>query len=340
MIVPAQSFSDFQFASQSVLQFLHNRLGFGLWMVTRIEGDELIVLHAEDHGYGVSSGKVFSWLDSYCSRMIKGLGPRIAPCSNDFAAYLTAPIGQKVSIGAYIGVPIHDEDGSLFGTLCAIDPLPQPKQIEDELLLIELCASLLGAILHADLKTQAEGRLAGMADQEAITDSLTGLYNRGGWDRLLEAEEARCKRYGCPACVLSVDLNDLDKINDRLGHAQGDATLMNVAAVLQQATRNSDVVARLGGDEFAVLAVECDAAGAKALVKRIKRLLAERSITASIGLAYRSAKSTLQQTLVKADERMYTKKHQYHQCSPTDRQTQSAPEIPQSGTPFLNLARQ
>ena len=321
MLVPAQNFSDFQSAAEAVLQFLHERIGFQLWMVTRVEGNEWIVLHAEDHGYDVSSGKVFCWLDSYCSRMIKGLGPRVAPKSNDVPAYHTAPIGQQVSIAAYIGVPMYQEDGTLFGTLCAVDPEPQPEKIADELPLIELLASMLSSILHADLKAQAEIRLAGMADREAITDSLTGLYNRRGWDRLLEAEEARCQRYAYPACVLSIDLNNLTEVNDKFGHAQGDATLMNVAAVLQQATRGSDVVARMESDEFAVLAVECDPAGGKALIKRIHRLMAERSITVSIGLAYRSAKSTLQSALEVADERMYSKKHKYHERQSSDLKT-------------------
>ena len=72
-------FNDFEAAGQRVLAFLHQRFGFGLWMVTRTEGEDWIVLQSEDHGYGVKPGTVFRWADSFCSEMVKGNGPRIAP---------------------------------------------------------------------------------------------------------------------------------------------------------------------------------------------------------------------------------------------------------------------
>lgn len=88
-----------------MLRLLHNRLGFDLWMVTRTEGDDWIVLHAEDHGYGIQDGTVFRWADSFCARMVEGEGPRIAPRSDAVPAYAAAPIGSQVRIGAYVGVP-------------------------------------------------------------------------------------------------------------------------------------------------------------------------------------------------------------------------------------------
>ncbi len=61
------SFTDFASASRAVLSYLHRKLGFKLWMVTRTEGEDWIVLDAEDHGYGVEAGTVFRWADSFCS---------------------------------------------------------------------------------------------------------------------------------------------------------------------------------------------------------------------------------------------------------------------------------
>jgi len=91
-------------------------------MVTRTKGDDWIVLHAEDHGYGVENDAVFKRADSFCSQMVQGLGPSMASDSDLMPAYASAPIGKQVKIGAYVGVPLSDADGSLFGTLCAIDP--------------------------------------------------------------------------------------------------------------------------------------------------------------------------------------------------------------------------
>ncbi|WLT39263.1 GAF domain-containing protein [Synechocystis sp. B12] len=90
---------------------------------------------------------MFHWPDSFCSRMVRGEGPHIAPQSNLVEAYRNAPIAQQVDIGAYVGVPITYGNGSLFGTLCAIDPEIQPDSLVDELPLVELIAQLLSTIL-------------------------------------------------------------------------------------------------------------------------------------------------------------------------------------------------
>lgn len=140
---------DFEGAAHAVLSFLHLRMGFGLWMVTRTEGEDWIVLQAEDHGYGVTEGTVFRWADSFCSRMVEGDGPRVAPDSDSVPAYATAAIGRHVKIGAYVGVPLRRGDGSLFGTLCAIDPQIQAESIVEEQQLIELLAGLLSTLLAA-----------------------------------------------------------------------------------------------------------------------------------------------------------------------------------------------
>lgn len=123
---------DFREEVTRILKFLQDRIGFDLWMVTRVEGNDWIVLDAQDRGYNVNGGDVFKWADSFCSRMVKGEGPQIAPDSDLIPAYVEAEIGNLVNIRAYIGVQVNWPDGSLFGTLCAIDPEPKPRCIMDE----------------------------------------------------------------------------------------------------------------------------------------------------------------------------------------------------------------
>jgi diguanylate cyclase len=303
-----EPFADFSSAAQGVLRLLHNRLGFDLWMVTRTEGDDWIVLHAEDHGYGVQDGTVFRWADSFCARMVEGQGPRIAPRSEAVPTYATAPIGQQVRIGAYVGVPLSRADGSLFGTLCAIHPAPQPAAIQAEQPLVELLSSLLSTILGAELRAAEEARKAERAQAEALLDPLTGLFNRRGWDQLVAAEEERCRRYGHPACVVSLDLNDLKVVNDTHGHAAGDELLRRCGDALRSSVRHQDVAARLGGDEFAVLCVECDPVYIHSLVGRIRATLLDQDISASIGFASRHPASNLVETLHQADVAMYAEK--------------------------------
>ena len=301
-------YRDFEAAARAVISFLHDRLGFGLWMVTRTEGDDWIVLQSEDHGYGVGPGKVFRWADSFCSRMVQGQGPRVAPDSNVVAAYASAPIAREVSIGAYMGAPLYREDGSLFGTLCAIDPERQPETIAREQAVVDILASLLSTILQEELKLNEALRKGERLEVEAHTDSLTALYNRRAWDKLLAREEERCRRYGHPAFVIACDQNELKRVNDTLGHATGDDLIIRAAGALRQAAREADVVARIGGDEFVILAVECDHAGAAALVARLRTALAQANVSASIGVASRSPVGGLEVAKNMADQRMYEEK--------------------------------
>lgn len=306
MLNAFEPFSDFRVTAAEVLKYLHEQFGFSLWMVTRTEGEDWIVLQAEDHGYNVKEGDVFRWTDSFCSQMVQGKGPCVAPVSKLIPAYAAAPIGQQVSIAAYVGLPLTKPDGTLFGTLCAIDPETQSEGLVDKLPQLELISRMLGTILASELRAETEMRRAERAEAEAETDALTGLYNRRGWDRLLAAEESRCRRYGHAASVVSVDLDDFKKVNDLQGHSIGDKMLVDAAQALNDATRDSDVVARVGGDEFAVLAVHCEHKQSKQLVARMHEHLSQSSLRASIGTAPRNPAKSLGDAWIQADHNMYT----------------------------------
>ncbi|MEB3310111.1 MAG: sensor domain-containing diguanylate cyclase [Snowella sp.] len=300
--------NDFATAGKAVLEFLRQRFGFDLWMITRTEGNDWIVLMAKDHGYNVKEGSVFHWSDSFCSRMVEGLGPCIAPQANLITAYAEAPIGQQVPIGAYIGFPLTYSDGTLFGTLCAIDPVPHSQSLQSEQPLIELLAGLLSSLLNAELATLAAKRQAERAEAEAMSDALTTLYNRRGWDKLVAMEEERCYRYGHSVCVFLVDLDDLKCVNDVSGHSAGDKLLIQASQALKEALRPTDIVARLGGDEFAILAIECDQKNAQAIAHRIRHCLNAAGVKASIGYALRHPQCGIQSALQEADAAMYRDK--------------------------------
>lgn len=304
-------YRNFDEAGAAVLEYLHKRLGFGLWMLTRTEGENWIVLQSVDNGYDVAPGKVFRWADSFCSQMVCGNGPHIAPDSNLVPAYAQAPIGRAVPIGSYIGVPLLDSGGNLFGTLCAIDPLPKEKSIESELGQIELLAALLSTVLRKDLAADADKRRLERLNQESRTDALTTLANRRAWDEFLNFEEDRCRRYGHPAAVFSIDLDGLKAINDSAGHAAGDEFIVRAANALRQACRESDFAARLGGDEFGIIGIECDRDSAEVLCARIKSSLAASGAQASVGMAMRVHGAGLAAAWEKADEHMYGEKRSH-----------------------------
>jgi diguanylate cyclase (GGDEF)-like protein len=304
MINP-RSFSDFDGAARGVIAFLHDRLGFDLWMVTRTEGKTWIVLQVNDCGYGIKEGSIFPWADSFCSQMVLGKGPQIAPDSQVVPAYSQAPVNNQFKIGAYIGIPLTYTDGSLFGTLCAIHPTPQPDSITRELPLIDLLTKLLSSYLNAELKAAEQTRCTEKARAEAMSDSLTGLYNRRGWERLLLSEETRCRHYGLPACITIIDLDGLKQVNDTYGHGRGDELIRKTSQALRQATRKQDIIARIGGDEFAVLGIECNLLEGERLRQRIEECLKSQEIDASIGIAARHPSLGLVQAWEEADRAMY-----------------------------------
>lgn len=135
-------------------------------------------------------------------------------------------------------------------------PKVQPESITQELELLDLLGGLLSGVLQAEMNLVSEARRVERAEVEALSDGLTGLFNRRGWTRLLGGEEARCRRYGHSAGGIVVDLDNLKWVNDSAGHFAGDELLARAASVMTAVKRSPDVVARVGGDEFTLLAVD------------------------------------------------------------------------------------
>jgi diguanylate cyclase (GGDEF)-like protein len=125
---------------------------------------------------------------------------------------------------------------------------------------------------------RAEWRIAEL-EARADIDPLLDILNRRGFERELKRAQAYVARYGTPAVLMFIDLDDFKAINDRYGHAVGDALLKLVAAKLAGRVRASDVVGRLGGDEFGVLLWHIDAAQAAAKAEELERIVAQASIT-------------------------------------------------------------
>ena len=117
-----------------------------------------------------------------------------------------------------------------------------------------------------------KGRLAEV-EEMADRDALTPLLNRRAFLRELGRIRTFAQRYGSPAALVYFDLDDLKGVNDRLGHAAGDAALKAVAERLLAHVRESDIVGRMGGDEFAVILAQADHATAEAKATALARAI-------------------------------------------------------------------
>lgn len=175
---------------------------------------------------------------------------------------------------------------------------------------------LLGTALALVLVLGAlKGRLEG-EELLARTDALTQISNRRAFIEAATLDLERVRRHGRPISVAIVDLDDFKLVNDRMGHAEGDALLVTVAQTLRNTTRAVDTVARLGGDEFGLVLPETDAVEVEALLARLRATLLAAvarhggwSVGFSIGAAvFASAPGDVDEIMARADELMYDAK--------------------------------
>lgn len=191
----------------------------------------------------------------------------------------------------------------------------------------ELSVSLLSggtAVVVRDITERLEYEEA--LRRMSLSDPLTGLYNRRGFLLLAQQLLNVASRQHGHTILLYFDLNRFKSINDTLGHAAGDEALVEVAEVLRETFRESDVIARLGGDEFVVLAVNSlDPTGDVLLARLDQRLHAHnsragRTYTLSIGRGvscYDPARpQSVEQLLASADSELIAAKGHRHDTAP------------------------
>lgn len=160
-------------------------------------------------------------------------------------------------------------------------------------------------------------------EYRAAHDHLTTIWNRGAIVDLLQREVARSHRERRPLSVLLVDVDHLKEINDRHGHAAGDAVLLEVAERLEAGLRSAEVVGRYGGDEFMIVLYPCGAKDAEVVTSRLRRSVASSPIhtpvgpidaTISLGVAVANGHPVPDRIVEAADEALYRAKHSGRNC--------------------------
>jgi diguanylate cyclase (GGDEF)-like protein len=152
---------------------------------------------------------------------------------------------------------------------------------------------------------------------QAVTDHLTGLYNRRGWQDLASREIASARRFQNPLSLLMIDIDNFKPINDHRGHVTGDHVLIHLARLIRENVRAVDIAGRHGGEEFLVLLPQTGCSEALIVANKLRELVSSTpvpttrepiSITVSIGVACLSEGQSLEELIHIADQAMYKAK--------------------------------
>ncbi len=152
----------------------------------------------------------------------------------------------------------------------------------------------------------------------SITDELTGLYNRRGFFALAQQQMKVAERTKKDMLLFFADLDKMKQINDTLGHHEGDKALIEIATILKEVFRESDIIGRMGGDEFAILAIDTSDETREVLIHRLRNILDNYNrpegrsyqLSLSIGIAHYNTETslTLDELMTQADTLMYEEK--------------------------------
>jgi GAF domain-containing protein len=143
-------FEDWTAAARGTLAFLYANVGLDVWMLTRLTGEEQVVLYAHPREV-VPSGVAVPWDSSFCRRMVAGAGPRVSTVTAATPAYASLLTGHAERVAAYIGVPLVTRDGAVFGTLCGVSSRAQPRSLARSLPLVEMAARMLSTLMATEL---------------------------------------------------------------------------------------------------------------------------------------------------------------------------------------------
>jgi diguanylate cyclase (GGDEF)-like protein/PAS domain S-box-containing protein len=235
-------------------------------------------------------------------RVFTSSRPEFIPDVAEAPNFLRKQEAAEAGLTAAVGLPLL-EGGAVHGVMTYYTREtrhPAPELVE----MMQALAAQSGRFLTI---LSDRSQLVERLQQLSLTDELTGIPNRRGWNEALERELARAQRNDEPLCLALLDLDRFKAFNDAHGHPAGDAVLRNAAQEWKRLLRLSDVLARCGGEEFGLVFPAWPTEHALAVIERL-RAATPGGLTASAGLAAWRRGETQEQLIDRADRALYEAK--------------------------------
>ncbi len=291
----------------------------GIDSLNRVPGDNMRQALKVLNSIVIPAPDSFRIADDQIAVLFDADGTRVQEIPPSLPTAIAEQIGHRVSCG---GIKISSEDYGLQPQMSEIifsaaqcvlarakkNAIPQvvwltEKSAEDASYLTDISLNFFREIARINAARVQRMTL------ESRTDFLTGLYNRRGFEAVFTRMVRRANRNGKPLALYYIDSDSLKAINDSKGHNAGDRFIADLAQVLSDMLRGSDLLSRLAGDEFAAVVENTPRARAYAIARRLNRAVDERTEgTISIGV-YHGVPESTEDALKKADAALYRVKN-------------------------------
>mgnify|MGYP000869493265 CR=1 FL=1 len=260
--------TNFSRAAQRVLDHLSVATGLSSWAVCRVdhEGSQTLAV-VDPHGVLQAHETVY------------------------------APLGGRAT--ARVTAAITFPDGQPFGELVGFDGDSCLPALEDATAHARVFGTVLGALAAAEVTMCSERRAIELRD--GLSDPLTGLATRQGWEQRLRRDERFCREFGEPAALLVIELDDLKRNNELHGHSAGDEQLRVAGTVLREVLAGRHFGARITGDRLGALMIGVNEHEIGEFERVVRQALSTSEISVSIGVARRRPETGLEGAIAAAE---------------------------------------
>ena len=301
---------DFNQISALILDLLKRVIPYDIGAFMTVEGGELkLVAIKRPADYRNLIGESFPLAGSrLCHMAVQRKRPLINPVAGP--EDLLLPLRPELGVRAFLGVPVVVRD-QVIGLIALYN--------RGECAFTEHNAEVAEAFASQVAIAMDNSRRVELMEKQAITDELTGLYNRRAFVLAGEREVGRARRYQRPLALIFFDIDHFKDVNDSHGHLIGDHVLRVLTELVTRTTRSTDLVCRYGGEEFIVLMPEADRDEALAMAERLRLEISRMTVVTAVGTLFltvslgvaalrRDEDENLEGLIARADRAMYQAK--------------------------------